>query len=310
MNGRWSLPLRGHFRIMGVDVPLSNRRQRLAFAIIVAGLITVPLMPFLGSPASIWARWIGAGFVALVVVANLILGCFVRRFALSAGKPAADEFESAPSVSRGGQNPSPDSNGDPSRANRGLRLADLMGLIASTAVGIALVTGFLADTHSLPGVDREWGWEQLEGLYASVLVLMALTVGLALSWIGRLRRPLRLASQSPGAIACLVASTVLIAVAYHLAVNYATEQVAMDRQSVFWRIGYWRAIIGLAPTAIGVLILSGWNLVAVGGCWTPEPTWIDRSGRVLGLCWIGWAVIDGVIIPGIYFVIFYRMYGF
>ena len=39
-----------------------------------------------------------------------------------------------------------------------------------------------------------------------------------------------------------------------------------------------------------------------------QPTWIDRSGRVLGLCWIAWAVINGVVVPAIYFVIFCRMY--
>ena len=63
MNGRWSHRFDGHLRLMGVDVPLRNGPQRIAFAIIIAGLITVPLIPFIESPTSIWGRWVGAGFV-------------------------------------------------------------------------------------------------------------------------------------------------------------------------------------------------------------------------------------------------------
>jgi len=81
-----------------------------------------------------------------------------------------------------------------------------MVLIAAIGVGIALVQSFLSDTHSLPIVDREWGWMQLE--------------------------------------------------------------------------------------------------------WRPESTWIDRCCRVLGLCWIGWAVIGGIVIPEFYFIMLLRMYGF
>ena len=102
----------------------------------------------------------------------------------------------------------------------------------------------------------------------------------------------------------------IVAVAYHLAVNYATEQVAPDFQNIFWRIGYWSAIIGHPPTAIGFLILGVWNLVVLSGHWRAEPTWIDRCGRALGLCWIGLAVFNGIVIPGISFIILYSMHGF
>jgi hypothetical protein len=75
MTGRWSFPPHGYFRFMGVEVPLRNGPLRIAFAIIMAGLITVPLMPFIESPTSIWPRWVGAGFLASVVVANVFLAC-------------------------------------------------------------------------------------------------------------------------------------------------------------------------------------------------------------------------------------------
>ena len=34
------------------------------------------------------------------------------------------------------------------------------------------------------------------------------------------------------------------------------------------------------------LIISAWLVLAVSGCWRPEPSWIDRSGRVLAIAWI------------------------
>ena len=113
MNGRWSYRLDGHFRVLGVDVPLRNGRQRIAFAIIMAGLIIVPLIPFIESPTSIWGRWVGAGFVASVVVTNLLLACFVRRLARITAEPPAYEFGLASSVEPGGQ--IPDSESTPFR---------------------------------------------------------------------------------------------------------------------------------------------------------------------------------------------------
>jgi hypothetical protein len=37
---------------------------------------------------------------------------------------------------------------------------------------------------------------------------------------------------------------------------------------------------------IGVAVASSWLLLLVSGRWRPEPSWIDRSGRVLGWIWI------------------------
>jgi hypothetical protein len=34
------------------------------------------------------------------------------------------------------------------------------------------------------------------------------------------------------------------------------------------------------------LIISAWFVLAVSGRWRPEPSWIDRSGRVLAIAWI------------------------
>jgi hypothetical protein len=182
-----------------------------------------------------------------------------------------------------------------------------MILIAAVAVGTALVRRFLADTHALPGVDRVSGWQQLEGIFAAELMLMVLTLALALAWGRRLRRAPELGSLSTGAVSCLLASAVLAAVVYHLAVNYATERVARDWQNVFWRIGYWSSVVENPPLAIGLLTLCIWNFLILSGNWTAEPTWLDRGSRAVSICWISCAVVNGVIIPAFYLIMLSRM---
>jgi hypothetical protein len=35
-------------------------------------------------------------------------------------------------------------------------------------------------------------------------------------------------------------------------------------------------------------IAGAWTLLALSRRWKPDPGWIDRLGRLLGSCWIGW----------------------
>ena len=89
----------------------------------------------------------------------------------------------------------------------------------------------------------------------------------------------------------------IVAVAYHLAVNYAVHWD--NGRSDF---GFWHTTVGQAPEAIGLMMLAVWNLALISGRWTAEPTWIDRCGRVLGLWWIGCAMVNGVVYPVAFFI--------
>ena len=42
----------------------------------------------------------------------------------------------------------------------------------------------------------------------------------------------------------------------------------------------------LVPSEIGGGVAAAWTIQAIGGRWRPEPTWIDRAGRLLGAFWI------------------------
>jgi hypothetical protein len=37
---------------------------------------------------------------------------------------------------------------------------------------------------------------------------------------------------------------------------------------------------------IGFAVVIARATLALAGCWRSEPTWIDRSGRALGVVWI------------------------
>jgi hypothetical protein len=47
------------------------------------------------------------------------------------------------------------------------------------------------------------------------------------------------------------------------------------------------------------LILCAWDLLVLCGRWKAEQTWIDRWGRLLGVCWVSWAVMNTIVLPGI-----------
>ena len=66
----------------------------------------------------------------------------------------------------------------------------------------------------------------------------------------------------------------------------------------FWAVALtetWAFVFSLCVTGAGWLVMGGacvfmpaaWLALKRSGRWSPEPSWIDRFGRVLGVCW--WA---------------------
>jgi hypothetical protein len=42
---------------------------------------------------------------------------------------------------------------------------------------------------------------------------------------------------------------------------------------------------------VGFAVLGGWAVLVLSGRWRPEPSWIDRAGRIIGATWIGAVVL-------------------
>jgi len=158
--------------------------------------------------------------------------------------------------------------------SRKFGILDAMILVAATAAGCALLRAM-----SLPRLDGlpRTAFIAQAGVQAAVPFLVTLTPAL---FILRLRRPRprwrRLARQ-PGMVACCVATLILIFGILHIIPinpSLLRSLPVSPRGSIFFR----------GDAGFGVA--GAWLILALGGCWRPEPRWIDRFGRALGLAWI------------------------
>jgi hypothetical protein len=161
------------------------------------------------------------------------------------------------------------------------RISDVLILVAATAVGCSLV-----EREAL-GAFWEIGQNSRSYYHASVAVGIAASPVL-LAWtlaatVIRLRRPrprFRLLVRQPGAIACLLISA-------FVPVLFAFSLVNV------YRISHWRPGQAIPNQCFGSLIyrlplvvLAAWITLWLNGRWRPEPSAIDRFGRLLGVGWI------------------------
>jgi hypothetical protein len=51
-------------------------------------------------------------------------------------------------------------------------------------------------------------------------------------------------------------------------------------------------IVGTSPMRITYVVTTAWLLLALGKRCRPEPSWIDRSGRIIGVLWIAIYLIE------------------
>lgn len=94
-------------------------------------------------------------------------------------------------------------------------------------------------------------------------------------------RPGAVASLSFGVVATIAAASCLILGLSGLlhaspAVGALTSRPYADPRRLFM----------IVPPATGMAIAASWLMLAIGGRWRSEPSWIDRAGRALGWAWV------------------------
>jgi hypothetical protein len=201
------------------------------------------------------------------------------------------------------------------------RLHDVMIAVAFTAIGLTWVQTEWDAIRHRAGVIREWSYRPLRPFDANALYRSArsaaatglyVMTGVASPWavylLYRSRRPGRTwrfgRVRRPGSVACLAVTIVLTfellhATAspngWHRRINVvhrpdiqAVEirhfnirpRTPRERDDPFFNM------LNGMPRHAGFVVAGAWLTLLLAGAWRPEPTWVDRAGRALGVGWI------------------------
>jgi hypothetical protein len=112
----------------------------------------------------------------------------------------------------------------------------------------------------------------LAGLVPAVLIL----------GLYRARPSLREAAGGPGLIACFVSvAAAILPIIWFAGTVLVESRLPYPIYSVAFNNMFGRWMIAAGP-----MVLGAWIALALQGRWRPNPTWTDRAGCVLGLCFL------------------------
>jgi hypothetical protein len=160
---------------------------------------------------------------------------------------------------------------------RPLGVADAMIFIIALGLGFALTRPALVLIADAMRSELLWRFQTLAGAVSlgwmlNIVLLNFLFFLLPALVVVRLRRPrppLRSLVRQPGFVACSLPLVVILA---SLPLSLLPLS-GLAEQAI--AIGFQTLLIATAPLA--------WAFLMASGRWSPEPGWIDRLGRVLGL---------------------------
>ena len=188
-----------------------------------------------------------------------------------------------------------------SKSSRGPGVFDLLLLIAATAAAMGFVRVFLPWYR--PEFDSPWKviddmrargpigapfhvfyWVQLASPFLWCWTFALIPI--------RLRQPRpawRRLMRQPGAVACFSATLAVLASLATwglLAIPslFGSRLVADSLAGQIYPLDFRVYMFALA--SVGFAVASAWGVLAVSRRWRAEPSWIDRTGRVLGVVWV------------------------
>jgi hypothetical protein len=177
-------------------------------------------------------------------------------------------------------------------ANRRFTLLDAMILLVGFAIGISFIIlygkinnyiqdGTFPNNYGFYALLDDWSGFRIvkTSLLLPVLMIEALAPALLLLRLFRPRpRFPRLLCQ-PGATACLATFVVMACRGVAMIIRVASGG------DYSLRGGFIDFSADLQKT-VPYAVATAWLLLALGRRWCPEPSWIDRVGRLIGAFWI------------------------
>ena len=190
------------------------------------------------------------------------------------------------------------------RTTRPFQISDALVLVAATGLGLAGCRFWLSASKN--GWDALWptGAEPMpKRLWLAALGAIPISSILLLSWTAavfwlRLRDPRPRRRQlwcQPGFLACVAAvyffawkcvGVGLLAAAEVLTAS-PTPLPKINYGDLVKELAFMLLSSHFAPQAnVGAAVLLLWLVTWASGRCRPEPSWVDRSGRVLGAVWV------------------------
>jgi hypothetical protein len=186
------------------------------------------------------------------------------------------------------------------RPNRRFTLIDAMIFIAASAPGFLHLKHCIDDpilgANSQIGANSQKLGVNLMILYHYINFIipfmLMMTIAVLIIRLRKPRPPCRRIFRQPGTMACFGAIAVVLLEAVGSLIAYG--MLAFDSSDgSFWAVAqeitdwawmgerYWEI-----PPRIGHVVGILWLVSILSRRWYPEPSWIDRLGRILGGFWI------------------------
>ena len=174
---------------------------------------------------------------------------------------------------------------DAQKAKR-FSLIDAIVLVAATAAGFAV-------GRAVHPIDRGYGGFTRDAVadYAVSLSLMWALAVLALN-LTRYRATRRELACRPGFTAVVGIVIERLADLLYYAVIFPLEDAFLRRVSFFDLPVFLSELLYLSITNVvrgsssAGVVAAVWIVTALAGCWRAEKTWLDRTGRALGVFWL------------------------
>ncbi len=188
---------------------------------------------------------------------------------------------------------------------RRFSLSDAMVMIAATAIGFAgsiylwnigyptTEFGYPVTMFFRTWAIHDWHEEIPKIVFGCIYLSLPgqFTCNLALSLLA-LKRPhysIRWLTRQPGVVGCWAAS---IAILWRL-----SRELVSARTTGNWYLLPDHMTGFTLDNPTGPAILSVWLISLLNDRWRPEPTWLDRSGRIMSVIWIVETAIAPHLLP-------------